>query len=68
MDLNIPYVQLSVALLSKQLTKARKNLQQVQKDAAEIQDEMLEEMAGHQTTHNNSDIVTIIKNICHREK
>eukprot|EP00957_Ditylum_brightwellii_P134194 10231143-Ditylum_brightwellii.AAC.1 len=50
------------------LTKAHKNLQQVQKDAAEIRDEMLEEMAMYQINHNNTDIATIIKNICHREE
>jgi hypothetical protein len=67
-DLNIAHDKLSLPSISKRLTKARKNLSQVQKNAADIRDEMLEEMALQQTTNNNSEVATIIKNIRHREE
>eukprot|EP00957_Ditylum_brightwellii_P153345 11671104-Ditylum_brightwellii.AAC.1 len=49
-------------------TVARKELQQVQINAAEIQDDYLEEMTCLQTTNNRSDIATNIKNICYLEE
>eukprot|EP00957_Ditylum_brightwellii_P046976 3566144-Ditylum_brightwellii.AAC.1 len=50
------------------LTAARKEFKNVQKNAAEIRDEYLEEATCLQTTHNNKDIATIIKNIQHKEE
>eukprot|EP00957_Ditylum_brightwellii_P212126 15366999-Ditylum_brightwellii.AAC.1 len=67
-DLNIDYVNLSAEVLMFNIAKARKKLHRVQKQVAELRDEMLEEMVRDRITHENSDIATIIKNICHREK
>eukprot|EP00957_Ditylum_brightwellii_P142173 10831967-Ditylum_brightwellii.AAC.1 len=67
-DLNIDYVHLSAEDVMANITQARKKLHQAQKQAAELRDEMLEEMARDCVTHGNSDIATIIKNILHREE
>eukprot|EP00957_Ditylum_brightwellii_P157328 11974558-Ditylum_brightwellii.AAC.1 len=50
------------------LTAARKDLQNIQKNAAEICDDYLEELARLQNSSHNTDIATIIKNIHHREE
>eukprot|EP00957_Ditylum_brightwellii_P165394 12592861-Ditylum_brightwellii.AAC.1 len=67
-ELNIPFSDLSIDKIQSNLTTAWKNLKQAQKQAAELQDEYLEEMAHLQITHNNTNIATIIKNIRHREE
>eukprot|EP00957_Ditylum_brightwellii_P054522 4130649-Ditylum_brightwellii.AAC.1 len=50
------------------LTKAQKELKTAQQNAADLQDEYLEEMAQSQTTHDTTDIATITKNIRHHEE
>ena len=62
-DLNIQYKNKTVAQIALHLTAARKHLKQVQKKAAQIRDEYLEEMATQLSTQQNTNIVTIVKNI-----
>eukprot|EP00957_Ditylum_brightwellii_P140479 10703101-Ditylum_brightwellii.AAC.1 len=52
----------------KNITAARKQLRQIQHNAAEIRDAMLEEMAHDHITSDTADIATIVKNIRHREE
>eukprot|EP00957_Ditylum_brightwellii_P169146 12875012-Ditylum_brightwellii.AAC.1 len=67
-DLNIPFVSLSVNKIMKNITAARKQLRQIQHNAAEICDAMLEEMARDHITSDTANIATIVKNIRHREE
>eukprot|EP00957_Ditylum_brightwellii_P090316 6878415-Ditylum_brightwellii.AAC.1 len=62
-DLLIPYEDVPPNIIMSKLMAARKELRKVQKNAVEIQDEYLEEMACLETTCNNKDIATILKNI-----
>eukprot|EP00957_Ditylum_brightwellii_P185298 14110042-Ditylum_brightwellii.AAC.1 len=67
-DLDIPFKVLPENIIMSKLTAARKEFWKVQKNAAEIYDEYLEEMACLQIKPRNTDIATIIKNIRHREE
>eukprot|EP00957_Ditylum_brightwellii_P133819 10203205-Ditylum_brightwellii.AAC.1 len=67
-DLSIPFETLTENIVMSKCTAVRKELRKVQLNAAEVQDDYLEEMGCLQTTNNKSDIVIIIKNIRHRKE
>eukprot|EP00957_Ditylum_brightwellii_P090846 6917731-Ditylum_brightwellii.AAC.2 len=67
-DLSIPFKVLPENIIMSNLTAARKELRKAKKNAAEICDEYLKEMACLQITSHNTDIATIIKSIHHREE
>eukprot|EP00957_Ditylum_brightwellii_P203933 15336834-Ditylum_brightwellii.AAC.1 len=67
-DLNTPFETLPGNIITSKLIAARKELHNVQLNAAEIQDDYLEEMAPLQTTNNKSVIAITIKNIRHQEE
>eukprot|EP00957_Ditylum_brightwellii_P177198 13498672-Ditylum_brightwellii.AAC.1 len=52
----------------KNIIAAQKQLRQIQHNAAELRDVVLEEMARDHITSETADITTIVKNIRHREE
>eukprot|EP00957_Ditylum_brightwellii_P062369 4732640-Ditylum_brightwellii.AAC.1 len=64
----IPYEQLPLHSISSNLTKACQALEQVQENAAMLQDEYLEELSQLNINKNQTNTATIIKNIRHHKE
>eukprot|EP00957_Ditylum_brightwellii_P044459 3373149-Ditylum_brightwellii.AAC.1 len=65
-SLNISLEQLQLPQVTKNLHEARKVLKTAQENAACLCDEFLEELAQLYNTNKNTNVASIIKNICHR--
>eukprot|EP00957_Ditylum_brightwellii_P159436 12136946-Ditylum_brightwellii.AAC.2 len=67
-DLGIQYQDLTANKICSNLTKARAALKTMQRQAAQLHDEYLEEMVTLMTTQEHTNIATIIKNIQNQEE